>query len=389
MNFLQRLFRKEKNDPKVEEKKSTGTVIREKSFGEIKQQQAKSPRPVVEEQKHLEPITYELEEEEKWDLGKVLLNEYKVEKYLGEGGMGTVYLLVQREMDNRHFAVKTLLASALKDEQRRKLFLLELRTWMDLPEHPHLTACRFFRTIEDRLAIFAEYVDGGSLKDWIHDKRLLKLEQILDVAIQFAWGLQEAHDHKVIHQDVKPANVLMSKEGIAKITDFGLASARNAGRIEYKKTDETISNLMSVHGMTEAYCSPEQASWQKLSHKTDIWSWGLSILEMFTGSVTWKNGSIAGYILKDYLKKGPSAPYPKMPDSVSEVLYKCFKENPEDRWNTLDEAVDSLKKIYKQETGKQYLREKPRSVSKTSGNEIHDRSTLGVSNSPSWGLISK
>jgi serine/threonine protein kinase len=169
----------------------------------------------------------------------------------------------------------------------------------------------------------------------------------------------------------------MTKEGIAKITDFGLASARNAGRIEFRKIDESTSNLVSVHGMTEAYCSPEQASWQKLSHKTDIWSWGLSVLEMFTGSVTWKNGSIAGYILEDYLKKGPSAPYPKMPDSLVEVLHKCFIENPEERWNTLDEAVEYLKKIYKQETGKPYFREKPKSVSKIRGNEIHDRSTLG------------
>jgi serine/threonine protein kinase len=77
-----------------------------------------------------------------------------------------------------------------------------LQTWLDLPEHPHLVACRFFRTVGTELAIFAEYVEGGSLEHWIKERRLTQLEQILDVAIQFAWGLHAAHELGLVHQDV-------------------------------------------------------------------------------------------------------------------------------------------------------------------------------------------
>jgi len=379
MNLFKKIFSPKNIKAQAKKRKSPETVVREekRQVSQTIKEPVKPPginSPV--QIKVPEPVIFDLKEEKKWEIGQTLLNEYTVEKYLGEGGMGTVYLMVQREMDNQRFAVKTLLASALKDDQRRKLFLQELRTWMDLPEYLHLTTFCFFRTIEDRLAIFAEYVDGSSLKEWIRDRKILKIEQILDIAIQFAWGLQEAHNHNIIHQDVKPANVLMTKEGIVKITDFGLAGARNAGKIEFRQTGKIPSGLVSVHGMTEAYCSPEQANWQKLSHKTDIWSWGLSVLEMFTGSATWQNGSIAHYVLEDYTKQEPKTPYPQMPDSVVGVLRKCFKENPEERWDTLDDAAECLKKVYQQETGKPYFRKKPTPVSKITENVIYDRKTL-------------
>src|SRR5207244_1352835 len=95
-------------------------------------------------------------------------------------------------------------------------FLLELMTWCGLPRHPHLVEFRFFWTLaneetgESEIAIFAEYVAGGSLAKWIADRKLTRLDQILDVAIQFAWGLHAAHELGVIHQDVKPDNVLLA-----------------------------------------------------------------------------------------------------------------------------------------------------------------------------------
>ena len=141
-----------------------------------------------------------------WAEGAQILGEYVIEKELGRGGMGCVWLVKSNSTDRR-FAVKQTL---LKEEKHRKAFLTELQTWIDLPEHSNIVLCRFFRTVGDDVVIFADYVEGGSLKDWIDSGRLYEgdqqqaLERILDTAIQFAWGLHSLHELGLVHQDVKP-----------------------------------------------------------------------------------------------------------------------------------------------------------------------------------------
>src|SRR6266478_9751358 len=151
---------------------------------------------------------------EDWHPGQTLLDDFVVERVLGEGGMGKVYL-VKSQTTNTRFADKR--AKGLSERDRRS-FLAELQTWIDLPEHPNLVPCRFFRTVGDELLIFAEYVGGGSLKNWIDSRKLYEggaektLERILDTAIQFAWGLNCVHELGLVHQDVKPANVMMDRD---------------------------------------------------------------------------------------------------------------------------------------------------------------------------------
>ena len=190
-----------------------------------------------------------------WSAGQVILDDFVVERELGEGGMGKVYLLRSRST-GQPFAVKR---AFLRNEDSRRNFLAELRTWIDLPEHPHLVACRFFRTVGDEVVIFAEFVEGGSLADWIRDRRLTGLEQILDVAIQFAWGLHAAHELGLVHQDVKPGNALMTADGLVKVADFGLARARAVAVAGTDETRPAHRRDVSYGGMTPAYCSPEQA----------------------------------------------------------------------------------------------------------------------------------
>src|SRR5438552_10631145 len=145
---------------------------------------------------------------EDWRPGQILLDDFVVERVLGEGGMGKVYL-VKSGTTSMRFAVKR--AKGLSEADRRN-FLGELQTWIDLPEHPNLVPCRFFRTVGDEVLIFAEYVEGGSLKNWIDSRKLYQggtetaLERILDTAIQFAWGLHCVHELGRGHQDGKPAN---------------------------------------------------------------------------------------------------------------------------------------------------------------------------------------
>jgi tetratricopeptide (TPR) repeat protein len=313
-----------------------------------------------------------------WEIGTEILKDYWIEGMLGEGGMGTVYLAARRGTDGARFAVKTLLTSALQDDERQRSFLRELRTWIELPESPHLTACRFFRTVGGRLAIFAEYVEGGSLQQWISERRLSSIDQILDVAIQVAWGLEVAHEQGVIHQDVKPANVLMTRDGVAKITDFGLARARRAAGMDEAPMPGTTSFLLSANGMTAAYCSPEQAKWEKLTYQTDIWSYGLLVLELFTGEVTWAHGSVASEALQSYLEGPPPAPFPRMPQGVVEVLRGCFQQEPKRRWSSLGEVAVRLQGVYRQETGRVYPRARPEAESRyVIGGVEHDRRTVG------------
>ena len=303
-----------------------------------------------------------------WKPGDVILDDYMVERLLGEGGMGTVYL-VRSQSTNQPFAVKM---SKLRGVASRRNFLVELQTWIGLPEHPHLAGCRFFRTVGDGVLIFAEYIEGGSLAQWIRDRKLTELAHILDVAIQFAWGLHVAHELGLVHQDVKPGNVLMSGDGVAKITDFGLARARSATR-EGGALGPGRSSLVSYGGRTPAYCSPEQAEIAaerkaglprakrpRLTRRTDVWSWGLSVLEMFAGEVTWMAGEAAPEVLENYLEMGSGDPQlPEMPAAVVEALKKCFRRDPVERWDTMAEVVEVLRRVYSKTVGREHSRELP------------------------------
>src|SRR5207248_5828966 len=131
--------------------------------------------------------------------------------------------------------------------------------------------CHYVRVLGGLPRLFMDLVEGGSLQDWIDSGKLYEggaeaaLERILDVAIQFAWGLHHAHEQGLIHQDVKPANVLMTADGIAKVTDFGLAKARALAGEARGVARRGHSILVSSGLMTPAYCSPEQADHQPLS----------------------------------------------------------------------------------------------------------------------------
>jgi tetratricopeptide (TPR) repeat protein/predicted Ser/Thr protein kinase len=301
-----------------------------------------------------------------WNVGQTILDDFVVDRVLGKGGMGIVYL-VHSQTNGRQFAVKR--ATGLKESDRRN-FLSELQTWIDLPEHSNIVPCRFFRTVGDEVLIFAEYVEGGSLKEWIDSKKLYEggpekaVERILDISIQFAWGLHCVHELGVVHQDVKPGNVLMVVDGAVavqgvrpKVTDFGLARARAAGGERFVPALGR-SILVSSGGYTPAYCSPEQADRRPVTRQTDIWSWGLSVLEMFTGEVTWMSGQWAAEVLEQYLQAGePAEELPAMPTSLALLLRQCFLRQPAERHVDLAEVVKNLKVAYRNVTGTDYDRE--------------------------------
>jgi serine/threonine protein kinase/Zn finger protein HypA/HybF involved in hydrogenase expression len=279
-----------------------------------------------------------------WNAGDVILDLYEVKGELGKGGMGVVYRVHHRQW-NIDLAVKTPLPEALQKAGSLENFLREAQAWVDLGLHPHIVTCYYVRRLGEMPRVFAECMEGGSLKNWMEDGRLYAggeqeaLKRILDCAIQFAWGLGYAHEKGLVHQDVKPANALMTPDGMLKVTDFGLVGAK---------------------GYTPAYAAPEQELGQAVSPRTDIWGWGVSVLEMFTGGVHWQFGSVAASVLENYLQEAPPEGIPPMPAALAELLRQCFQNDPEQRPASMDEVAERLMRLYEQETGAPYPRRSPR-----------------------------
>jgi WD40 repeat protein/serine/threonine protein kinase len=312
-----------------------------------------------------------------WNVGDTILDLYRVTDILGEGGFGKVYK-VRHQGWNLDLAMKIPLPKTVMAAGGVEGFEQEAETWVNLGLHPHVVSCYYVRRIENVPAIFAEYLAGGSLYDWIRSRRLYTeisavfqtpLQRLLDVAIQSAWGLHYAHEQGLVHQDVKPANLLLTSDGIVKITDFGIATTKmTAGVLNSMggQSEIAVNQTLQAHGsgaMTPAYCSPEQASREVLTRHSDIWSWALSVLEMFQGECTWSHGIVGAQALDSYmLMGGENPPSPRMPRRVAELLQQCLLYNPDERPHNLLEVARELQEIYQQDTGNAYPREEPKAA---------------------------
>jgi WD40 repeat protein/serine/threonine protein kinase len=299
-----------------------------------------------------------------WRVGDVILDLYEVKQIHEGGGMGLVYRVHHRGW-NIDLAVKSPRRDYFQTETQKENFTRECETWINLGLHPHVVSCHYVRTLGGIPRVFAEYLEGGSLSDWIASKRLYEggpestLKRILDIAIQTAWGLHCAHEQGLIHQDVKPANILMMPDGTAKVTDFGLAKAR-AVTGESFVAGAGRSILVSTGGMTPAYCSPEQANGEPLLRKTDIWSWAVSVLEMLVGEVRWQSGTAAPEVLRhlgEERVEGIGIPGP--PPELVKLLEQCFSTEPDGRPEDFRVVADGLKGIYAALGGEDYIREFP------------------------------
>lgn len=259
-----------------------------------------------------------------WKIGAEMLPDFVVARELGRGGMGAV-LLVDYRPTGQQYAVKTAI---LSDTKARQQFMAELRRWHELPPNPHLVRCYFSREIENRVHIFAEYVRGGSLDQWIRMRWISTVMDMLDVAIQLARALQALHDQDLVHHDVKPQNVLIADDGKVKLTDFGLAQ-------------------------TTEYRSPEQATSGRVDQRTDQWSWALTVLFMFSGERTWLAGETGALAFEDYVGNidDDAAARPRMPEGLIATVKRALLEDPAQRWPKMSAIADALAETYKTVTG--------------------------------------
>jgi WD40 repeat protein/serine/threonine protein kinase len=307
-----------------------------------------------------------------WNKGDVVLGLYEV-KDIHSGGMGTVYRVRHRTWD-MDMAVKSPHAECFRTARHKRHFIHECNTWLRLGLHPNIVSCYYVRMLGGVPRVFTEYVEGGSLAEGIRTHRLYEggpeaaLHRILDFAIQCAWGLAYAHQRGIVHQDVKPANVMLTGEGVAKLTDYGIAR----GRIHAEGEDDTrppLSVLVSFGGMTPAFCSPEQRAGHDLGPSTDVWSWGLSVLEMFAGGPFWiyestmRDGTRAAEALA-FLEqtKTVEAIFPRLPELVAGLLKQCFQPEPAARPADMAAVARQLAGMYERILGHPYPRQPPQSV---------------------------
>ncbi len=312
-----------------------------------------------------------------WEPGDVLLDLYEVLGTLGEGGMGTVYQVRHRGW-NVDLAVKSPLPQLLQQPQAVENFVRECGTWVNLGLHPHTASCHYVRNLGGIPRVFAELVAGGDLHTWIRSGKLYEggpqpaLARILDIAIQFAWGLHYAHEQGLVHQDVKPANVMMTADGSAKVTDFGLANALGETAQAPSPTSPARTLQVTHRGGTVAYWSPEQATAQaqtgvaraartKITKRADLWGWATSVLEMFVGEPLWGRGNIADtWLAEAFPELELEATLPRMPEGVLGLLRQCLQRDPARRPSDLQAVAGTLQEVYQQCMGQAFPREQPK-----------------------------
>ncbi|MBY8860543.1 protein kinase [Nocardia sp. CA2R105] len=304
-----------------------------------------------------------------WQPGDVIADRYEVRDVVRTGGMGVVYRVWHREWQVE-LAVKTPRPELLDSARHVRGFEEEAEAWVGLGVHPNTVSCMYVRHLDGAPRVFAEWVDGGSLAEAIRSRRLYDgdrsrvLGRLLDIAIQCAWGLDHAHANRLIHQDVKPANVMLARDGTVKVTDFGLANARiAAGEIPGGRPAASV--IAGFGGMTPAYCSPEQAAAAQdraitLTRATDVWSWAISVWEMFTGATPCRFGQTAGAAFESFLADGHASDgIPPLPKQLAMLLRSCLTLNPAARPKSAGRLARALIELYAEVIGEPYPRPWP------------------------------
>ena len=267
--------------------------------------------------------------------GKIIDGRYEIIEEVGRGGMAIVYLAKCLVL-NRYVAIKVLRPEFRDDEDFIKRFKIEAQSAGNLT-HPNIVSIYDVGNEGDVEYIIMEYVEGITLKQYLSAKGALPEKEAVDFAAQICSGLEHAHKKGIVHKDIKPENILITKEGILKITDFGIAKALNQGTI-------TTGGLAmgSVH-----YFSPEQARGSYIDAKTDIYSVGVLLYEMVTGRRPFEGESAISVAMQhiDAEPVRPSLVNPLVSPSLDTVILRAMQKDTLDRYQSATQMLIDLKKV--------------------------------------------
>lgn len=266
-------------------------------------------------------------------VGKIFAERYMVIKEIGRGGMANVYLAEDRFLDNRLVAIKVLRSNFENDSIATARFQREAFAMSELT-HPNIVGISDVGDNDKQQYIVMEYVAGKTLKEYIKEKGHLSNEEAIHFTSQILSAMQMAHDRGIIHRDLKPQNILVSEDGDAKVTDFGIAMA-------FAETSLTQTNSMfgSVH-----YLSPEQARGSKATVQSDIYAIGIVLYEMLVGDVPFDGDSAVTIALQHFQKPLPSITKvnPDVPQALENVAIKATAKSLDDRYKNVSEMLSDL-----------------------------------------------
>ena len=263
--------------------------------------------------------------------GTFLQDRYEIIERIGSGGMSDVYKAKCHKL-NRMVAIKVLKEEFCSDANFIAKFKMEAQSAAGLA-HPNIVSVYDVVDEGSLHYIVMELVEGITLKNYIAKKGKLEIQETIGIAIQVAQGIAAAHDQNIVHRDIKPQNIIISRDGKVKVADFGIAKAVSA-------QTTTTAAIGSVH-----YISPEQARGGYSDARSDIYSLGITMYEMVTGHVPFEGDNTVAVALA-HLEEPitpPSSFNPKIPVSLEKIILKCTEKKPEFRYNTAIEVINDLR----------------------------------------------
>lgn len=281
--------------------------------------------------------------------GQKVNERYEIIKTIGEGGMANVYLANDIILD-RKVAIKVLRGDLSNDEKFIRRFKREALSVSNL-SHPNIVEVYDVGEEEGNYYIVMEYIDGKTLKQLLQKRGALTLTEVIDIMSQLTDGLAHAHEAYIIHRDIKPQNIMIEDNGLVKITDFGIAMALNSTQLT-----QTNSVMGSVH-----YLPPEQANGKGSTIKSDIYSLGILMYELLTGSVPFKGDNAVEIALKHMKEKMPSIrkQNPTIPQSIENIVLKATAKNPKNRYDSVREMHNDLVTALERTNEKRLIYEYP------------------------------
>ena len=266
--------------------------------------------------------------------GTYLQGRYEILEKIGSGGMSVVYKAKCHTL-NRLVAIKVLKEEFASDENFVSKFKMEAQAAARL-SHPNIVNVYDVVDEENLHYIVMELIEGITLKSYIEKKKLLDSKEAIGIAIQVAQGIAAAHEQHIIHRDIKPQNMIISKDGKVKVADFGIARAVSS------QTVNSSAAVGSVH-----YISPEQARGGYCDERSDIYSFGITLYEMVTGRVPFEGDNTVAVALAHL--EDPVVPpgdyNPQVYSGLEDIILKCTKKKPDRRYGSMEEVIHDLRRV--------------------------------------------